>query len=109
AALGDKDSQIQFLSELEKYAYVTADTGKPDDHRTLYDIVDPLEDIPPEVIGKLVTNLEHPTARVRKFTAFTLGRTQASESAPGLIKLLENQSDTVRARRYAAAALGIIG
>lgn len=109
AGLGDKQSLVRFLNNLEKYAEREQDPGKPADHRLLYEIVEPIEEIEPEVIAAVVRNLEHPNRRVRKFAAFALGRMRAREGVNGLIELLGDSSENVRTRRYAAAALGIIG
>ncbi|MDT4897436.1 MAG: hypothetical protein QOH25_2513 [Acidobacteriota bacterium] len=109
AGLGDKQSLLRFLGNLEKYAQLQEDTGKPESNRLLYDIVEPLEDIDQQVVNKVVKNLNHSNSRIRKFAAFSLGRIRALESVPGLITLLDNSDESIRARRYAAAALGIIG
>lgn len=108
-SLGDRESLLKFLGNLEKYAYLKEETGKPDGHRLLYDVVGTLEEIDSGVIDSLVKNLENPNARIRKYAAFILGRIRTPKAIPGLIRLLENPNESVRARRYTAAALGLIG
>ena len=69
----------------------------------------PLEGISPKVVAKLIKDLNYPNARIRKYAAFTLGTLCDHKAVLVLIRCLESHSDTVRARRYFACALGIIG
>ena len=109
SGLGDTESLTRFLGGLAKYDDMEQVREKPDRQRLLFDIVGPLQGVDPEVIRKVIKNLEHPHPRIRKFAAFTLGRTRAVEGVAGIVALLGNAGEGVRARRYAAAALGIIG
>jgi hypothetical protein len=109
ASLGDKQSLVSFLNNTDKYAGREQDTGKTADHRLLYEIVGPIEKVDSTVVARVVQNLEHPDRRVRKFAAFVLGRMRVPEGVDGLISVLEDSSENVRTRRYAAAALGFIG
>ena len=110
ASLGDRESLAVFLSSIgEKYDYPKQEPKKSRGHRLLYDIVGPYEDVDDDVIAGLVENLEHHNTRIRKFTVFLLGRTRSPACMPGLVRFLENPGETIRARRYAAAALGLVG
>jgi len=110
-SLGDKKSLSCFLKNLKVFADRTETTGKSDAHRLLYDIVEPLENIDSEVINCLLKNLTDDNPRIRKYAVFMMGRTrtQTQKCVKGIIKCLKNPKETVRTRRYAAAALGIIG
>ena len=108
-SMGVKDAVEKFLSNLERYSQLKQETGKSDNHKLLYDIVGPLEITNTDVIKNLIDNLSHSNARIRKYAAFILGRIRSHDSIHRLIELLKSSNETIRTRRYAAAALGLIG
>lgn len=109
--LGDEDSLLKFLSNLDKYSYLVTKTNKKDpSHRLLYEVVGRLKikDEDETVVSALIKNLESPNLRVRKYATFILGRIGNKKAVPYLIEILQKEKD-IRTRLYAAAALGIIG
>ncbi|MBI5020499.1 MAG: HEAT repeat domain-containing protein [Ignavibacteriales bacterium] len=108
-SLGSNESLNTFLYNIDKYSEVEIDTGKSESHSLLYDIVQPLENIDSDIVRKIIMNLNHPNPRIRKFAVFILGRIQSPLATESLLLFLRNKHETIRARRYAAAALGYIG
>lgn len=109
ANLGVPNAVEDFLKNFEKYASYVKETGKDEAHKLLYDIVDPIEIKDKEVVEILITNLQHTNPRIRKYFVFMLGRIGDKRAVPGLIERLKDWKEPIRTRRYAAAALGLIG
>ena len=107
--LGVPKAIENFLKNFGKYANYVKETGKDEAHKLLYDIVDPIEVTDKEVVEILINNLRHTNPRIRKYSVFMLGRVGGKRAVPGLIERLKDQKEPIRTRRYAAAALGLIG
>lgn len=109
ANLGVPHAIEDFLKNFEKYANYVKGTGKDEAHKLLYDIVDPIEVTDKKVVEILINNLKHPNPRIRKYSVFMLGRTRDRRAAQSLIERLKDEKEPIRTRRYAAAAVGLIG
>ncbi|MFZ3169745.1 MAG: trypsin-like peptidase domain-containing protein [Candidatus Methanoperedens sp.] len=109
ANLGVPNAVEDFLKNFEKYAQYEKETGKDEAHKLLYDIVDPIKITDKEVVEILINNLRHSNPRIRKYSTFMLGRIEDKRSVPGLIERLKDKKEPIRTRRYAVAALGLIG
>ncbi len=109
ANLGVPNAVEDFLKNFERYAQYEKETGKDEVHKLLYDIVDPIKITDKEVVEILINNLKHSNPRIRKYSTFMLGRIGDKRSVTSLIERLKDNEEPIRTRRYAAAALGLIG